>query len=748
MIFQDSAMIDGMLLSATASSGAILFTIIIFSLGVTVISLRNRRIPGAISLVLLSVDVAVWSSAYLLYSVSNRLSVLGIVSVDYLCATVAATALLTLSLAVSSRGHWLTRSAIVLLAVEPLVTQLLFWVEPWRRVLFVYPGLPAINLGSTSSIRSEIVFIYLYSLELISIILLIDTFTRKPRKLLFQSSMILLGASAPLLLQLFAQVGVLPAGQFDYLLLGYWLSVLGFAYTIHRGKLIDGVSVTREAVVEGMTDGWMVLDINNNIIDINPAAESILGFSRLKVYGKPVNFVLPDWPGLSDAPGGFKEFDMRRSIRIRTDWRYLNIRLSNLRDKNQKSFGKLIVWRDITERRLTDDARQRARDEMFVILHALSNAATHATSLDEFLSEALYQIIYPFQTQIAAIFIVGEDDTDVESKKFHLASQFGLTPEAAQGMSEIPVPSSLLDTVLSYKRPFLIDDVPNEVRIRFAMRGLGISNFLIVPLMIHAKGERKMIGCLALARKDQVLYNQDEIIRLSPIADQIATLIDSDRRRQLSTARLERQRLLRDLHDSVSQKLYGLVALTEAAQAAQEAGSSVVPSDVLNKIGDNARLAVKEMRLFLYEMQPVDLEKEGLVSILHQRLAAVEGRADIKARLLADENISLGKEKEIALYYVAQEALNNVLKHAHATTVSVRLRKTPRNVILEVVDDGRGFDPKKLELGGLGLKNMKERIALVHGRLKIDSNITTGTKIKVTVGRERAYIQKGRRGKP
>src|SRR5512147_1902632 len=105
------------------------------------------------------------------------------------------------------------------------------------------------------------------------------------------------------------------------------------------------------------------------------------------------------------------------------------------------------------------------------------------------------------------------------------------------------------------------------------------------------------------------------------------------------------------------------------------------------------------MRLFLYEMQPVDLEKEGLVAILHHRLSAVEGRADIKARLLADDDISLAKDKEIALYFIAQEALNNVLKHAHAKAVTVSLKQKGRNVFLEIVDDGRGFDIQKTDVG-------------------------------------------------
>jgi len=193
---------------------------------------------------------------------------------------------------------------------------------------------------------------------------------------------------------------------------------------------------------------------------------------------------------------------------------------------------------------------------------------------------------------------------------------------------------------------------------------------------------------------------------------------------------------MRDIHDSVSQKLYGLVTLTEAAQAAIEAKYELDINQYLTRIGLNARQAVKELRLFLFQMQPIDLEKEGLVSVIHHRLAAVEGRADIKVRFLADEPIMISKNKEVALYFIAQEALNNVLRHAFATSVSVHLKQGYKYVTFEVRDDGRGFEMDKLDRGGLGLKNIEERVKQENGKLKILSNPGKGTIIRVIFDRD------------
>jgi signal transduction histidine kinase len=277
------------------------------------------------------------------------------------------------------------------------------------------------------------------------------------------------------------------------------------------------------------------------------------------------------------------------------------------------------------------------------------------------------------------------------------------------------------------------------------LQQIGLACILVVPLISRVGDEDRILGCVCLARKEHPAYSQDEIVRIMAICDHLANLVDSDRRRKLAIALFERQRLLRDLHDSVSQKLYGLVTLTEAAQAALETGNAIDPLQLLTRIGENARQAVREMRLFLYQMQPLDLENEGLVSALHHRLAAVEGRANIKARLLADENIALSLDKEIALYFIAQEALNNILRHARATTISVILKQSRKNVILEIVDDGRGFDPKKLDRAGWGLANMKERTKNINGKIRILSKPGQGTKITISVQRDLLMPHKRRR---
>ncbi|HEX2696821.1 MAG TPA: histidine kinase N-terminal 7TM domain-containing protein [Anaerolineales bacterium] len=713
---------------------------IAIALIVALIALRNSKAAGSISLIVLCIFVTIWSLSYLVYEnpklyLSSQL----LIATVFLSSTLSASAQLVFTLSYTNRSRWISRSTLILLSVMPVLTQILFWVQPLHTFFFDNRSPDLANFMPTG-LWTRINDIYIYSLVGASVLLLLEIFTHRPRPVLAYAGTILIGAAFPLIPQIVNAIFLFPQLKVDLSIFAFSGAEIAFAYGLLNQKLTRIIPFTREAVVGGMDDGWLVLDAQDAVVDINPAAEKILGISREKAYNQPIGSILGDLPDLGQAFENVREVEMKRSIKSEEGWRYFNIRISSLEDHSRNNFGHLVSWHDITERRQTEDARQRARDEMFVLLNTISSAASDTISLEDFLSEAIYQIVYPFRSHMIGVFLVDERVKKNEEPRLFLASHFGLPPEASGGMEYIYATSQLFSWVNTNRQPLLIEDAKNDLRIPRAMREMDVACLLITPLLIQTSGDNdnKVLGCMFLARKEKPAFSQDEMVRLTTISDHIATLIDGDRRRKLAIALSERQRVLRDLHDSVSQKLYGLVTLTEAAQAGLEAGSAVDPSSVLARIGENARQAVKEMRLFLYQMQPVDIEDEGLVSVLHHRLAAVEGRADIKARLLADDNISLSQDKEVALYFIAQEALNNVLRHARAKSVTVTLKQGRRNVILEVLDDGKGFDYKNVERGGWGLQNMKERASQVSGKIRITSKPDLGTRVIITVEKDHA----------
>ncbi len=189
----------------------------------------------------------------------------------------------------------------------------------------------------------------------------------------------------------------------------------------------------------------------------------------------------------------------------------------------------------------------------------------------------------------------------------------------------------------------------------------------------------------------------------------------------------ERARLARELHDSVSQSLYSLVLYSGALARLLPADTPAEARDYVTRLERLAQDTLREMRLLVFELRPAALAEEGLVAALRSRLEAVETRAAVQVHLDAPARMDLPPAVEEGLYRIAQEALNNALKHAQATSVRVTLSAGEDNVYLAVRDNGRGFDPTAGHIAGLGLRNMRERAAELGGELRIEARPGQGT---------------------
>jgi signal transduction histidine kinase len=164
------------------------------------------------------------------------------------------------------------------------------------------------------------------------------------------------------------------------------------------------------------------------------------------------------------------------------------------------------------------------------------------------------------------------------------------------------------------------------------------------------------------------------------------------------------------------------------------AGEAGLAADHLREVRQTAQEALREMRLLIFELRPPVLDQEGLVAALGARLEAVEGRSGLETQYVVEGEDHLPPEIEEGLYRIAQEALNNALKHAQAHLITVSLRSEKGKVMLEIRDDGTGFDPAVAgEGGGLGLPGMEERAARLGGRLTVMSQPGAGTRVRVEV---------------
>jgi len=198
------------------------------------------------------------------------------------------------------------------------------------------------------------------------------------------------------------------------------------------------------------------------------------------------------------------------------------------------------------------------------------------------------------------------------------------------------------------------------------------------------------------------------------------------------TLAAERSRLARELHDSVTQALYSVNLYAEATRMAMSGGKQSVATDNLQELHRTVREAITDMRMLIFELHPPGLEKEGLVTALQIRLAAVEARAGLQTRVTVEDERRLPLAVEQELFWIAVEAFNNVIKHAQGSQVEIRLRFREKDVCLEIKDDGVGFDLDQARLsGGLGLQGMAERAERIHAELEITSASGQGTTVRV-----------------
>jgi signal transduction histidine kinase len=220
-----------------------------------------------------------------------------------------------------------------------------------------------------------------------------------------------------------------------------------------------------------------------------------------------------------------------------------------------------------------------------------------------------------------------------------------------------------------------------------------------------------------------------------------ALALVQSQRREGERAALERQRIARDLHDSVSQSLFSTTLHVRTAQRALALEGLDATGSVgkeLREIGQLTRGALAEMRALILELRPGALAEEGLVAALSKQAAALSAREGLVIGVQApDGRLPLGPEVEAQLYRLGQEALANVIKHAGASSATVRIAASHDRVVLEVADDGRGFDPVAVGGDHFGLRSMHGRVADLGGRLEVTSAPGRGTVLRVQVPAQR-----------
>jgi PAS domain S-box-containing protein len=284
---------------------------------------------------------------------------------------------------------------------------------------------------------------------------------------------------------------------------------------------------------------------------------------------------------------------------------------------------------------------------------------------------------------------------------------------------------SNLQAVFKTRRSLLIPDMQrNSWPAPYGLDGM--RSWLGVPLIANGI----VIGLYAVDKAQPEFFTSEHIRLTEALAAQASAVVQNAE--LFEQVRTGRERLGRELHDSLNQSLYSLSLLSEAGRRLIKTGNLPQVDECLSQLGKTAQQALKETRLLVHAWLPSTLKEEGLVSSLQRRLDMVERRAGQEANLIIEGELKLSSEVEEALYLLILEALNNALKHAGADKVTIWLRARNARVEVEVMDNGRGFDPRQTgRRASVGLSSMRERAARLNGVFSLHSAPGQGTRVKV-----------------
>lgn len=387
-------------------------------------------------------------------------------------------------------------------------------------------------------------------------------------------------------------------------------------------------------------------------------------------------------------------------------------------------------------RRETETAQRlrRTRNELTAILD-VSRDMTSTIDLQTLITLTLNQVERVVDYNATSIHLISGDELDMIGYKLRNLSN--LVPPYRLNYKEIPPFRSMIEN----QQGIIIPDIQAEPDLIEILNANSeeefqipdyVHCFLVVPLILR----NNAIGIMFAVSLQADVYDSQALNVMQSFANQLAVAIENAQRyeeAQETAVTEERNRLARELHDSVTQSLYSANLFAEAGRETVESGDTQGASHYFSRIGSTTQQALKEMRLFLYELRPPDVEGDGLVDALQRRLDAVEKRAGVEARLILDGDIEFPDEVNDQFFRISQEALNNVIKHAEADEVTVYLQANG-SIGVKVVDNGRGFDLNEVDQkGGLGLQSMQERAAQIDAHFIIHTAPGEGTTIQVEV---------------
>lgn len=392
------------------------------------------------------------------------------------------------------------------------------------------------------------------------------------------------------------------------------------------------------------------------------------------------------------------------------------------------SFNRMTA--ELAASRQQLETRVAERTGELSALLTIGHRVALAGDIDSTLNTLAQSVVEGARAEACAITVM-----DPDAPKGYSIIPYGLPEGYIEIGDSIPDPEgeyNLWAQAIKTQQPAIMRNVratvlaqPEHAPMYPIMQQVAWDTVISVPLTY----QNHALGTLSLFYRPEQEIDEQQMGFLRAVADQATIAVENARlfrQARESAAVLERQRLARELHDSVSQALYGIAlgAQTARAHLDRRPEAAIQPLEYVLSL---AKAGMTEMRALIFELRPESLEQEGLVAALGKHVDVLRVRHHIEVELTTDAEPALSLKAKEALYRVAQEALHNIVKHAEATHVQVCLQQQESMVELSIRDNGVGFDAGGNFPGHLGLVSMRERVEKVGGTFIVTSTQGEGS---------------------
>jgi PAS domain S-box-containing protein len=528
------------------------------------------------------------------------------------------------------------------------------------------------------------------------------------------------------------------------------INMVGIVMDVSRQKqaeiALEESRVEYQNLVETMNEGLAIVDENMFLSYVNPRLSMMLGYTQEDMIGQHVShfFTKENFEVVSEQfrkriEGSDQPYTVTILCKDGSELHSL-ISPAVVNDDQGRFLHSIAVISDISDQvethKLLDKRIKERRDEIASLME-VSRIVVKSLGFDDQVKTILAQLGVVINCDGMSVLLRKENLLIAET--FQHPIHHDLTAKLVQPFSQ----PDMISQRYWHGDVLIFNCIRGQAKEERDFCKLTEDIFGSVPsemvswIGIPVRSRNTLIGVLSAYAAQENFFTTEMAEFMQAFANQIAIVFENNRlykQARALAAASERNRLARELHDSVTQSLYSVRLYAEAVRSALSAGKIPAADKNLDQLIAIARDGMSDLRLLIFELKPPVLEELGLIGAIQKRLDMVENRVGIQAEFNVEGEPDLPLDIEVQLYWVVYEALSNVLKHANAKHVYLKFAFSDGRTAIDIKDDGVGFDPEKINIShSSGLKNIIDRIEGLGGNLEITSSLGEGTSIRIVL---------------